>query len=79
MHAKALICDNTVFLGSYNFDFRSMHFNYECGVMFNDAITDEVERDFQECLTISRKFSDKKPNFFKRLYRSFLRFFAPLI
>lgn len=79
LHAKAVICDDRVFLGSYNFDFRSTHFNYECGVAFEDEVCDEVERDFQSCLALSTKITDGKPSKLKRLYRFLLRFFAPLI
>lgn len=79
MHAKTVICDNKLFVGSYNFDFRSTHFNYECGVMFEDGICEEVERDFNGCLALSTRINDGKPSRLKRFYRFLLRFFAPLI
>lgn len=79
MHAKSVICDDAVFLGSYNFDFRSTHFNYECGIMFRDRITDEVERDFQDCLALSSELTEDKISHAKRFTRFILKLFAPLI
>ena len=79
MHAKAVICDNEVFLGSYNFDFRSMRLNYECGVMLNGIICDEVELDFLDCLSVSQPLTDGKISPFKRFSRFIMRLFAPLI
>lgn len=79
MHAKTLICDNEVFLGSYNFDFRSMRLNFECGIMFDGKICDEVELDFLECLSRSQPLTEGKISPAKRFSRFILRLFAPLI
>ncbi len=79
MHAKSVICDDKVFIGSYNFDFRSTHFNYEAGVVFGDDIAVCVERDFQECLALSAEATHGKLSHAKRMHRFLLRFFSPLI
>lgn len=79
MHAKAVICDDEVFLGSYNFDFRSMRLNYECGIMFDKSICDEVEQDFLECLSLSEPLTHGKISPARRFSRFILRLFAPLI
>lgn len=79
MHAKTLICDNEVFLGSYNFDFRSMRLNFECGVMFEGQICEEVECDFESCLTLSQPLTEGKISPAKRFSRFILSLFAPLI
>ena len=79
MHAKAVICDNEVFLGSYNFDFRSMRLNYECGIMFDGSISDEVECDFLDCLSLSQPLTEGKISPARRFSRFILRLFAPLI
>ncbi len=79
MHAKTVICDDSVFLGSYNFDFRSTHYNYECGVLFNEDICAEVERDFQNSLALSTEMQAGKLSRLKRLSCFILRLFAPLI
>lgn len=79
MHAKVVICDNEVFLGSYNFDFRSMRLNHECGIMFDGDVCDEVECDFLHCLSQSQPLTDGKISPAKRFSRFILRLFAPLI
>lgn len=79
MHAKTLICDNEVFLGSYNFDFRSMRLNFECGVMFEGQICEEVECDFLNSLSLSQPLTEGKISPAKRFSRFILRLFAPLI
>ena len=79
MHAKAVVCDNEVFLGSYNFDFRSMRLNYECGIMLDGSICDEVEDDFKSCLSLSEPLTEGRISPAKRFSRFILRLFAPLI
>ncbi len=79
MHAKTLICDDTVFLGSYNMDFRSMRQNFECGIMFKGGPCGEVEADFEECLAVSLPLTEGKISPAKRFSRLILKVFAPLI
>jgi len=79
MHAKCLICDDGVFLGSYNFDFRSTHYNFECGVAFDGDITDDVELDFSECLALSLPLTEERIKPVTRLKHFLLRLFAPLM
>ncbi|MDE6690336.1 MAG: PLDc N-terminal domain-containing protein [Clostridia bacterium] len=79
MHFKAAVCDDSVLLGSYNLDFRSMRLNYECGVMADGELADEVARDFATCLALSRPFADGKPRKTGRISLALLRLFAPLV
>lgn len=79
LHAKCLICDDEVFLGSYNLDSRSMRYNYECGIMFRGEITEDAERDFCECLALSAPLSARRSPLRRHLSRLFIRIFAPLI
>ena len=79
LHAKALICDEKVFLGSYNFDFRSMHQNYECGISFVGNICDEAERDFCETLALCSPLGEGRISPAKRFSRFLLKLFAPLM
>ena len=79
MHAKNAIFDNKCFIGSYNFDFRSTHFNHECGVMFEDEITDEAEKDFEKCLALSSPFSEKSVSPLKKFIIFILKIFSPLM
>ncbi|MBD5631911.1 MAG: hypothetical protein HDP34_01605 [Clostridia bacterium] len=79
MHAKCLVCDNQVFLGSYNFDSRSTRLNYECGAVFGEEMTEKAELDFNECLALSSEFSEGKITAFRKTYRFILKLLAPLI
>lgn len=80
MHFKGVICDGDfALLGSYNLDFRSMYLNYECGVVGGEELNREMERDFLECLAVSRQLQLKKPTPLLRLWRVILRLFAPLV
>ena len=79
MHAKNAIFDNMCFIGSYNFDFRSTHFNHECSVMFGDEIADEAEKDFNACLELSAPFTEKKISTLKKFAVFILKIFSPLM
>ncbi len=79
MHAKSMVCDDSAFIGTYNFDFRSMRLNYECGIMFKGEICEQVERDFWDCLRLSSPFCEGKISPFRRVLRFILRLFAPLM
>lgn len=79
MHAKCLICDGEVYLGSYNLDFRSTHYNFECGVKFSGKLRDDAERDFSACLALSAPLHEGKISPLRRFLRFVLKLFAPLI
>ena len=70
MHAKAVICDDGCFLGSYNLDCRSLWLNRECGAYFRGQPAEEVARDFEACLALSQPFEGRK--------RKLARLFSPL-
>ena len=79
MHAKNAVFDDKCFIGSYNFDFRSTHFNHECGVMFEDEITEEAEKDFEKCLELSSPFTENKISPLKKFVVFILKIFSPLM
>ena len=79
MHAKSMVCDDTLFIGSYNFDHRSMRLNYECGIAFRGEICEAAERDFWNCLRLSSRLSQGKLTRTKRFKRFVLKLFAPLM
>lgn len=79
MHAKSMVCDDSAYIGSYNVDFRSMRLNFECGIMFEGAVSEEIERDFWESVRLSSILKVGKVNIFRRFYRFILTIFAPLI
>lgn len=79
MHFKAAVCDNSVLLGSYNLDFRSMRLNYECGVLAEGDLADDIAHDFNACLALSRPFAPKKRCAASRMSLALLRLIAPLV
>lgn len=79
MHAKSMVCDGRAFIGTYNFDFRSMRLNYECGIMFEGEICEQTERDFWDSLRLSSPLCEGKISPFRRALRFILRLFAPLM
>ncbi len=79
MHAKSMVCDDSVFIGSYNLDYRSMRLNFECGVMFGGEIAELAERDFKECVRLSAPLRKKKISFAEKAVRFVLKLFAPLM
>ena len=78
MHSKIMVCDNSLYVGSYNFDYRSMQLNYECGVVLEGKAAIDAERDFWECLRLSAPLCDK-PSRIRKMYRFFLKLIAPLM
>lgn len=79
MHAKSMICDDNLFIGSYNFDFRSMNLNYECGAIFSGEICEEAERDFKECVRLSKILKVERLSLKRKFVRFALNLFAPLV
>lgn len=78
MHAKSMVCDDRVYIGTYNLDFRSLRLNYECGVIFDGEICRLAERDFWDSMRLSTPFLPDKVTPLRAVYRFFLRLFAPL-
>lgn len=79
MHAKSMVCDGRLYIGSYNFDYRSMRLNYECGVAFSGEMCEQAECDFKECLHLSSPLIYKKLSPCRKAYRFILKLFAPLM
>ncbi len=78
MHAKSMVCDDRVYIGSYNLDFRSLRLNFECGVSFDGEMCRLAERDFWDSMRISTPLLPDKVKPLRAVYRFFLRLFAPL-
>lgn len=79
MHFKAVVCDGAALIGSYNFDFRSMRLNYECGVLADRELAYEIERDFASCLALCKRYAGKKRRAGDRAALTLLRLFSPLV
>lgn len=79
MHAKCVICDDEVLLGSYNFDYRSMRLNYECGIWAGGRLAQYAHADFKESLVASKKIASRKIPIVRKAVRGTLKLFAPLV
>ncbi len=79
MHFKGGVIDDNAYLGSYNFDFRSMRLNRENGVWGGKRLSDDVAADFKNCLALSAPLEKRPHSPAARLWRSLLCLFAPLV
>lgn len=83
LHAKSIVSDDKVaVIGSINFDFRSLYWNFESAVwMYNTEAVADMEVDFQEILEKSEEItyeSVKNRSFVRRIYDSILKVVAPM-
>ncbi|MGN0824289.1 MAG: phosphatidylserine/phosphatidylglycerophosphate/cardiolipin synthase family protein [Candidatus Coproplasma sp.] len=79
MHFKGAVFDDTAYVGSYNFDFRSTRLNYENGVFCSGGLAEDMADDFISCLQLSKPVSFKRQTAPKKLWASVLSLFAPLV
>ena len=56
-HMKSAIADNELaFVGTINYDFRSLVHHFECGtILYKVKCLDEISEDFKEMLSVSEK------------------------
>jgi len=78
MHLKGMVCDKTAYIGSYNFDFRSLNSNLENGV-FTAALTDDLEADFLHTLALCRPLKTNCQNVAVNFFYKALCLLAPLM
>lgn len=84
IHAKCVVCDDEIAtVGSFNFDFRSLYLNFECGVwMYQSEAVMQVKEDCLETFACSEEVSldfCKNRALPIRMLQSALRLFAPLL
>ncbi|EHR34655.1 cardiolipin synthase [Helcococcus kunzii] len=84
LHSKCIVSDdNKSVVGTVNFDFRSLHLNYENGVLvYGQSLANDVKTDFEQTRKACREMSNKKYREFSWIYRLFcrvLRLIAPLM
>ena len=83
IHAKSIVSDgNVCIIGSSNMDFRSFYLHCECNIMFFDKeVADDLYHDYLQTCAVSELMTEKssKTSLFRKIYRSVLRFFAPLM
>lgn len=84
IHAKNFVSDDKVgVVGTINLDYRSLYLHFECGTYMykTDCILD-VKEDFLKTLDVCQEITYDdcmKVGTFRRLGRSILRLFAPLM
>ena len=84
MHAKNFICDDKkAVVGSINLDYRSLYHHFECALyMYKTDCIEEIERDFQEAIKVSKKITletIKKENILYRASGHIMKLVAPLM
>jgi cardiolipin synthase A/B len=82
LHTKALLIDDeTVFLGSSNFDNRSFRLNFELCILLENSnfcctLADVLLEDMNKSLIVSKP---RIPSLLNRLGESFARLLSPLL
>lgn len=84
IHSKNFVVDDQFgVVGTINMDYRSLYLHFECGVwMYQDSAVLAIRNDFLETQAVSEQVKleeIQKLSWGKRLYRSLLRVFAPLM
>ena len=84
MHGKMFLSDDEIcMVGTCNMDFRSLYLHFECSVVFyQSSLISDVKKDMLDCQQLSSVITlDDVKNIpaRKRIARSFLRIFAPLM
>lgn len=81
-HAKMVLVDEELsFVGTINFDYRSLIHHFECGVlMYKTNCIKDIHNDFMEMKKVSSLTSEQtfKTNFLTRLVLSLFSVFTPL-
>ena len=81
-HEKECLADDIMaFVGTINFDYRSLTHHFECGVdIYNDPCIKEIKEDFLE-MRMESKLVDKnfKVNIFQRIIVAILKLFRTLL
>lgn len=84
IHSKTIVADDKyAIVGTANFDFRSFYLHFENGVfMYQSRAVRQVADDYQETLDESKEITLEVCNntpFYKKILRSILRLFSPLM
>jgi cardiolipin synthase len=84
VHAKTFVVDDLyAVVGTINLDYRSLFLHFECGVwMYKTESISEVKKDFLHTLEVCQKISlenCRNEVLYKKLGRTILRIFAPLM
>ncbi len=81
-HMKSMLADDKLsFVGTINFDFRSLVHHFECGtIIYNSEANKAVHDDFEEMLSQSEQVSQSyKLNIFGRIVCGIIKLIMPLL
>ena len=81
-HMKSALADGELgFVGTINFDFRSLVHHFECGaLLYKNPCLKDIQEDFNEMISASEKVPlDFKLNRISRFICALLKIFAPLL
>ena len=81
-HMKSALADNELgFVGTINFDFRSLVHHFECGAtLYKVPCLNEIHEDFEEMISVSQKVpTDFKLGLWSRFVCAILKLFFPLL
>ena len=84
LHAKSTVSDDMrAYIGSANYDYRSLYLHYECGVyVYKNPVVNEIKKDYESTLLDCMNFTMeeyKKLNIFYRCAGKVLRLFSSLM
>ena len=81
-HMKSALADNELgFVGTINFDFRSLVHHFECGAtLYKVPCLKEIHEDFEEMIKVSQKVpTDFRLSLWSRFICAILKLFFPLL
>ncbi len=83
MHAKMLVADDELaFVGTINFDYRSLVHHYECGaVLYKAPCISDIKADFDETFKVCNRITEENfsMNKIASLGNALLNIFSPMI
>ena len=81
-HMKSMLADDELaFVGTINFDFRSLVHHFECGtIIYKSNCLKDIKADFEEMIIASEEVPEKyKLNIFGRILCGLIKLIAPLL
>lgn len=83
VHSKVFVSDDKIAtVGTINLDYRSLYLHFECGLYLeNVKCIKDIKHDLDETIEKSHLVTKKEatPKFFKSVWQTILRLFAPLM
>ncbi|MBQ2845547.1 MAG: cardiolipin synthase, partial [Firmicutes bacterium] len=84
IHSKTFVCDDEIAtIGTVNLDYRSLYLHFECGTfLYKSKAVKQLKEDYMYMLKDCIEMTEAKctnVNIFKRVFRSIIRVFSPLL